>query len=149
MKRPRNGQWRAHIMRRMNNGKIIAAGVLLVAKITRVQAIWIEVYCTTAFIELNCLDGTERSDGSVNISLVLSKNRNGAKVGKVIAMNKPTTTARGIFAVIQLNPGASGRPDSKEAMRPEMRWTLISFCDSWLSRSECFSCVRAWTCFRL
>lgn len=39
MKRLRNGQWRAHIMRRMNNGKIIAAGVLLVAKITRVQAI--------------------------------------------------------------------------------------------------------------
>lgn len=80
MKRLRNGQWRAHIMSRMNNGKIIAAGVLLVAKITRVQAIWIGVYCTTSFIELNCLDGTERSDGSANISLALSTKRNGAKV---------------------------------------------------------------------
>jgi len=64
-------------------------------------------------------------------------------------MNKPTTTARGIFAMTQLNPGASGRPDNKETIRPEMRWTLISFWDSWLSRSEFFSCVRAWTCFRL
>lgn len=35
-------------------------------------------------------------------------------------MNKPTTTARGIFSLTRLNPRASGRPDSKEEIRPEM-----------------------------